>query len=230
MAAQVALVLADFEAARRSMERTRLLDPLNRTIARVEAMNNVIAGSWGAAQAYFDDCAANGGCVNASILDTHELIAMTHMGRAGRALRVLERIVARDDSDRPPAVIQKWQQAVREVNSGDTVSLPDDVSAYLDLSFGLDEYLVTALVRNERYDEALDYLDRAANSDKFWGTFRGHVLLSRGVFELPDGFRKHPGYRTFWDRDGWRDIARARIANGHPEGMPLNEDGSVVEF
>ena len=90
--------------------------------------------------------------------------------------------------------------------------------------------VLAALIELGQFDAALELLARAYSED---GAFSfGFLLfpLSPGGFEFPDAFRKYPGYRELWSRPGLARLAAARIANGHTAGLPLNEDGTLVQF
>jgi TolB-like protein/Tfp pilus assembly protein PilF len=217
----------DYARALRAMERTLVLDPLNVTVARVNAQTQVVAGRWTEAQAFFDECSLSA-CIGLVELDLYEIVARTHMGQEALALAALERFEASAEVGVYTEELPLWANIVRAMILSEPVALPEDLGPLLSDVARLDAFAVLALAR-EKPDAALAYLS-AFSADRFWQLHGGEILLSEGAFELPDEFRKYPGYRDFWDRDGWRDIARARIANGHTAGLPLNEDGSLVEF
>ena len=50
---------------------------------------------------------------------------------------------------------------------------------------------------------------------------KGGLLIAR-VLGASDG--------QFFEESGFGQIARERIANGQTAGLPLNEDGTLVEF
>lgn len=56
------------------------------------------------------------------------------------------------------------------------------------------------------------------------------MSLTIGEFEFNDEFRRHQPYRDFWAQPGLAELAVARIANGHSEGLPLNDDGTLVDY
>ena len=72
---------------------------------------------------------------------------------------------------------------------------------------------------------------RSEESKGRWFTNMGALYaLAAGGLEAPEELRRHPEYRAFFAASSFGEIARARIANGHPEGLPLNDDGSLVEY
>ncbi len=90
--------------------------------------------------------------------------------------------------------------------------------------------VLAALIELGEYDRAVEVLKRAHKED---GAFAyGFTLfpLAPGGFQFIDEFRKYPGYRDFWSQPNLAALAATRIANGHPEGLPLNEDGSRVQY
>ena len=216
----------DYARSLRAMERTLVLDPLNVTVARVNAQIQLAAGRWTEAQAYFDECLLRH-CLGLIELSFYETIARIHMRQKELALAALERLAASTEGE-DLADLRTWSDIARAIIRSEPIVLPEESTADLTGNLGLDPVLGFALA-SSNHGAAVDYLAMHI-SDEFWGSFGGEILLSEGALELPDAFRKFSGYRDFWDRDGWRDIARARIANGHTAGLPLNEDGSLVEF
>jgi TolB-like protein len=221
-----ATVPGDYARALRAMERTLVLDPLNLTVARVNAQTQVVAGRWPEALAFFDECSSSN-CMGPGGLGLLELVARTHMGQKELALAALGQLVAGFNGE-PPAELQSWFDNVRAMILSEPMTLPEDLETVADEVVRFDPFMAVALASGAP-DKAVAYLS-AATGDDFWRSFAGQILLSEGAFELPDEFRKYPGYRDFWYREGWRDIARARIANGQTAGLPLDEDGSLVEF
>ena len=221
-----ATIPGDYARALRAMERTLVLDPLNVTVARVNAQTQVVAGRWPEAQAFFDECLLRD-CVDPLELSLYEVVARTHMGQKELALAALERLAAGVDSNFL-ASVSLWFDNVRAIILSEPTMMPENLETIGIDDTRMDPLMVMVLVSHD-HGAAVDYL-AGRSSDEFWGSFRGGILLSEGALELPDDFRKFSGYREFWDRDGWRDIARARIANGRTAGLPLNEDGSLVEF
>jgi TolB-like protein/Tfp pilus assembly protein PilF len=223
------ILLGDYVQARRAMERTLVLDPLNVTVARVNAQLQIIQGRWAEAQAFFDDCSSKN-CVPQDELDLYQIFARAHMGQKELALAALERVDARLGGSAPRDT-SEWLDVTRAFIQSGPMTLPDDmVDEFLSHSSNgrLDPISALTLAHN-RPEAAVAYLS-ASSVERFWNFQSGELLLSKGAFEFPDEFRKFPGYRDFWARDGWRDIARARIANGQTAGLPLNDDGSLVEF
>ena len=216
----------DYARSLRAMERTLVLDPLNVTVARVNAQTQLAAGRWSEAQAYFDECLLRH-CLGLTELSFYETIARIHMGQKELALAALERLAASTEGE-DLADLRMWLDIARAIIRSEPIVLPEESTADPTSTLGLDPVLGFALASSD-HGAAVDYFAMHI-SDEFWGSFGGEILLSEGALELPDAFRKFSGYREFWDRDGWRDIARARIANGHTAGLPLNEDGSLVEF
>ena len=88
-----ATIPGDYTRALRAMERTLVLDPLNVTVARVNAQTQVVAGRWPEAQAFFDECLLRD-CVDPLELSLYEVVARTHMGQKEHALAALERLAA----------------------------------------------------------------------------------------------------------------------------------------
>lgn len=208
------------------MERTLVLDPLNFTVARVNAQTQVVAGRWSEAQAFFDECASSQ-CMESASLDLYEVTARTHMGQTELALAALDRLVAGGDGELPGSG-RIWAANVRAMIRSEPMTLPEDFESLVSDIVPIEPVTAYALAANKP-DAAVAYL-AAASGDDFWRPFAGQILLAEGAFELPDEFRKFPGYRALWERDGWQDIARARIANGQTAGLPLNEDGTLVQF
>jgi TolB-like protein/Tfp pilus assembly protein PilF len=221
-----ATIPGDYTRALRAMERTLVLDPLNVTVARVNAQTQVTAGRWSEAQAFFDECLLHA-CLELDELSLYEVVARTHMGQKELALAALEQFVTSIEYD-VPAELHLWSDNVRAVIRSEPITIPEDFEFDASGSTRLDPFMAVGLAGSD-HSAAVAYLV-ASTRDDFWRSFGGELLLTEGALELPDEFRKFPGYRDFWDRDGWRDIARARIANGQTAGLPLNEDGSLVEF
>ncbi|HSG97262.1 MAG TPA: hypothetical protein VLA11_04665 [Woeseiaceae bacterium] len=221
-----ATIPGDYTRALRAMERTLVLDPLNVTVARVNAQTQVVAGRWPEAQAFFDECLLRD-CVDPLELSLYEVVARTHMGQKEHALAALERLAAGVDGNFL-ASVSLWFDNVRAIILSEPTMMPENFETIGIDDTRMDTFVAMVLASHD-HSAAVDYL-AGYSSDEFWSSFRGGILLSEGALELPDDFRKFPGYREFWDRDGWRNIARARLANGQTAGLPLNEDGSLVEF
>ncbi len=216
----------DYARALRAMERTLVLDPLNVTVVRVNAQIHLAAGRWSETQAFFDECLLSH-CLALIELSFYETIARIHMGQKELALAALEQLTASAEGG-DLAYPGTWLDIARAIIRSEPIVLPEEFTADQISALGLDPLVAFALASSD-HGAAVDYLV-TQTSDGFWSSFGGEILLSDGALQLPDAFRKFPGYREFWDRDGWRDIARARLANGRPAGLPLNEDGSLVEF
>ncbi|NNM14516.1 MAG: hypothetical protein HKO58_09335 [Gammaproteobacteria bacterium] len=56
-----------------------------------------------------------------------------------------------------------------------------------------------------------------------------HYILLPGPFEMPETIRRHPRYHALWQRPEMASLAKARRANGHNAGLPLPIDGSDIE-
>lgn len=221
------VLIADFDQVQRSFDRALLLDPLNVTVKRVQAQFHVAAGQWGRAQDYFDKCRTT----KCGIPEfySYDFVSRLHMGQKDEALLALEALESGDADAIFAEFDRLWLSFVRaDLESDD----PDFRVSFdvQDSDFGDDAYRLIAFHQTEFFDKGVEYLHQWAESESFWSLQDGSLLLSAGWFELPEAFRKYAGYHEFWDRDGWREIAAARIANGHPEGLPLNEDGTPVEF
>jgi hypothetical protein len=79
-------------------------------------------------------------------------------------------------------------------------------------------------------NRALELLERVHKEDGAFPYGFTLFLLAPDGFEFAEDFRKHPGYRELWSQPHLAEPAATRIANGRPEGLPLNEDGSLVQF
>ncbi len=105
-----------------------------------------------------------------------------------------------------------------------------DIPSAIGTSIGTRVVLLTALIELGEFERAVEILERVHKED---GAFcYGFTLfpLAPGGFQFSNEFRKFPGYRDFWSQPNLAELAATRIANGHPEGLPLNEDGSLVQY
>jgi hypothetical protein len=90
--------------------------------------------------------------------------------------------------------------------------------------------ILGCLLSRGELDIAADTVLNASSHGGFFQLTEALLLFSPGPMELTDDFRKHPRYHEFWARPGYRELAATRIANGKPHGLPLNEDGTLVDF
>ena len=95
---------------------------------------------------------------------------------------------------------------------------------------GFNTLIPPVLIKAGEFDLALKLM-RAEHAESGWFHYIQSVyMLTESGFEPSDEFRKYPGYRAFFEESGFGQIARERIANGQTAGLPLNEDGTLVEF
>jgi TolB-like protein len=229
--ASAAIIRGDDATAGIDMQRARRLDPLNRVIERVAAQHQLVIGNLGEAGRYFTGCEA-GGCegeVDAQIhLVTYEWITGDREASLSRLASLLKRM---DDGGSAALEYEYVVPGLRfflKTMTGDTddARIPD----FSGVSVDTRNFVLAALIELGEFDAAVELLSRAYRED---GAFPfGFLLypLSPGAFEFPEAFRKHPEYRDFWSRPGLSRLAAARIANGHSAGLPLNDDGTLVQF
>jgi TolB-like protein/Tfp pilus assembly protein PilF len=144
------ILLGDYVQARRAMERTLVLDPLNVTVARVNAQLQIIQGRWAEAQAFFDDCSSKN-CVPQDELDLYQIFARAHMGQKELALAALERVDARLGGSAPRDT-SEWLDVTRAFIQSGPMTLPDDmVDEFLSHSSNgrLDPISALTLAHNE---------------------------------------------------------------------------------
>ena len=231
--ASAAIVRGDYEMAAREMQHTRMLDPLNRVIERVAAQHQIVMGRLDEAERYFRRCEVEH-CEGEFSAEWYLMEFEWARGNFEAATARIDRLLEfsrRPDDDAlsfgPNAVIIDTLNYARAVLRGATDTEPP---ATLGTSLNIGSITVSALAIAGRYDDALRILvEEQENGSGFAYGFTLYPLAAGG-FEFPDEFRRHPGYHEFWNQPGLRDLARARIANGHPEGLPLNEDGTLVEY
>jgi TolB-like protein len=232
--ASAAIVRGDYETARIDMQRARRLDPLNRVIERVQAQHQLVMGNTGETKRYLDGC-RDGGCESEADPEFHLFDYEWWTGDREAALARLGAFLDR--------ITQGDPQFARLAETGDSffvdlvffhqvmtgnrdIDIPPDIGT----SISTRVILLTALIELGEFDRAVEILERVHKED---GAFcYGFTLfpLAPGGFQFSDEFRKFPRYRDFWSQPNLAALAAARIANGHPEGLPLNEDGSLVRY
>jgi tetratricopeptide (TPR) repeat protein len=226
-----ALVRGDYDTARREMRQARLLDPLNIVVERVQAQQSMITGFPDESLVFFEDCLKKR-CEGAvwSNYNLMEYAIFTSDWESARQLAAKVDEASRSDSEWSSLDEETWRPLNLALNNElDRVEalLPEYGSA--DLA-NLDSFVVVALANNGRFDAALDIMRRGHAVTGWYHYVQSIYLLSDSGYEPSDEFRKYPGYREFYSDPGLAELARERIANGQTAGLPLNEDGSLVEF
>ena len=232
--ASAAIVRGDYQTARIDMQRARRLDPLNRVIERVEAQHQMVMGNIGEARRYLDGC-LDSGCEGESLVEGFLVDYEWFTGDRDAALQRLGVFLDKAMSGDPEYALF--------IESGDsefidyvlfhevmTGKADIDIPSNIGTSVSGRVMVLAALIELGEYDRAVEVLKRAHKED---GAFAyGFTLfpLAPGGFQFIDEFRKYPGYRDFWSQPNLAALAATRIANGHPEGLPLNEDGSLVQY
>jgi len=232
--ASAAIVRGDHETARIEMQRARRLDPLNRVIARVEAQHQLLTGHVEEAGRFFRQCETSD-CEGESTAQLHmadfEWLTGQREASLSRISKLLERITQGNTgyvelmgSD---SLVDELVYFHRVMSSDTTaVSVPENIGA----SISTRVHMLTALIEAREYDKTVELLRRAYAEDGAFPYGFTLYLLAPGSFEFAEAFRKYPGYREFWTQPGLAQLAATRIANGRPEGLPLNDDGTPVEY
>ena len=232
--ASAAIVRGDYQTARIDMQRARRLDPLNRVIERVEAQHQMVMGNIGEARRYLDGC-LDGSCEGQASVEGLLVDYEWFTGDRDAALRRLGLYLEKAASGDPEYA---WIIESGDSNFIDLVLFHDVMTGKADIDIPTDigtsiatrVNVLTALIELGEYDRAVEVLTRVHKED---GAFAyGFTLypLAPGGFQFSEEFRKYAGYRNFWSQPNLAALAAARIANGHPEGLPLNEDGSLVQY
>jgi TolB-like protein len=229
-----ALVMGDHESARREMLHARQLDPLNIVIARVEATQNMITGRVAEARDFLEECTrircegvwSEYLAVIYSLLTGDREAAEAQVAGIERYLldpsssqyRDIRLALLEGGVIEPFACEDSFVEAMRD-HDKQLRLIPDFAVIALD-----------CLMRRGEYDIAADAMFTASSYGGFFQITEVLFLFSPGSLELPDEFRKHPRFHEFWTQPGYRELAAVRIANGRPHGLPLNEDGTLVDF
>ncbi len=232
--ASAAIVRGDYETARIDMQRARRLDPLNRVIERVQAQHQLLMGNTGEAKRYFDGC-RDGGCESEADAELNLVDYEWWTGEREAALAQLGAVLDRTTQGDP---VFAWLAETDDSLHTDLVFFHEvmtgnkdiDIPSAIGTSIGTRVVLLTALIELGEFERAVEILERVHKED---GAFcYGFTLfpLAPGGFQFSNEFRKFPGYRDFWSQPNLAELAATRIANGHPEGLPLNEDGSLVQY
>jgi TolB-like protein len=214
-----ALVRGDHDLARREMTHARELDPLNIVIARVEATHNMILGRLGEAHDFMEECLRTSceGAWSAYNMISYALFAILKDPTSAEARDLRQQMLVL-------GVIEPLRC------EGSFVETMRDPDLQVSLGDNFPSTVLRCLLSREQFEIAADTMLRASSDNGYFNVSESLFGLAPGPLEFPDEFRKHPRYHEFWARPGYRELAAARIANGRPEGLPLNEDGSLVDF
>ena len=230
--ANAAIVRGDYERAISDMRWTRRLDPLNRVIARVEAQHNLVMGRIDEAGAFFRRCAIE--VCEEKIYGQVNLVEYEWLsGQSDTALARLAQLLEAIDERPPEALLldEAYFNDLRyfyEVFSGG--GEPPTVPTMIGMDSPSQSFVLAALTHQGEFERALEIIHRSQETNGAFAYGFAILPLAKGSFELPEAFRKYPGYRDFWAQPGLKELAAARIANGHPEGLPLNDDGTIVQY
>jgi TolB-like protein len=230
-----ALARGDFETARIDMQRTRRLDPLNRVIERVEFQHQMVMGNIGEARRYLDSC-ENSTCEGEGAFELQSFHFEWLTGEREAALARLGAMIDRTSQGDPkfnfisqsPTSFLNDLVLFYQVMTGDADTV--DPSQEVGTSISSEVLALAALIELGNYERAVEVLERGNKEHGAYAFGFLQFSLSPGGFEFAEGFRKYPGYREFWSQPGLAELAATRIANGQTAGLPLNEDGSLVEF
>jgi TolB-like protein len=232
--ASAAIVRGDYQTARIDMQRARRLDPLNRVIERVQAQHQLVMGNTGEAKRYIDGC-RDGGCESESdaelLLVDYEWWTDDREAALARLGAVMDRMAQGDPvfarlaeaGDSYFADLVLFHAAM---TGNKDIEIPPDIGTSISSRVNV----LNALIELGEFDRAVEILKRVHKED---GAFcYGFTLfpLAPGGFQFSEEFRKFSGYRDFWSQPNLAALAATRIANGHAEGLPLNEDGSLVQY
>ena len=232
--ASAAIVRGDYETAGIDMQRARRLDPLNRVIERVQAQHQLVMGNISEAKRYVDGC-RDGGCESEAEselrLADYEWWTGDREAALARLGAVLDRITRGDPvfaglAETGDSLFVDLVFFHQVMTGNRDIDIPPDIGTSISSRVNL----LTVLIELGEFDRAVEILRRVHKED---GAFcYGFTLfpLAPGGFQFSDEFRKFPGYRDFWSQPNLAELAATRIANGHPEGLPLNEDGSLVQY
>jgi TolB-like protein len=226
-----AIVRGDYAEARREMRQARALDPLNIILERVHAQQNLITGFPAEAKIYFERCAE---ILCEGPLWSH-LNLMEYAMFAGDETQSLELLALISEASKTDSQwIATGVVSLRWI----TLILNDDIEPLVQelestsqgLGGSLSVLMPRILILAGEFDAALKIMQREQDSGGWFHYIQSTYMLAEGGFEPTDEFRKYPGYHRFFADNGFAQLARERIANGQTAGLPLNDDGSLVEF
>ncbi len=229
-----ALVMGDHESARREMLHARQLDPLNIVIARVESTQNLITGRIAEARDFIQDCMRIR-CEGV----WSEYVAIIYALFTGDREAAKAQVAEFERTLRNPAAPEHGDSRLVFIGEGvvepfrcedSFVEAMRDRDKQVRLVPDFAVIVLDCLLRRGEYDLVADTMFNASSYGGFFQITEVLLLLSPGPLGLPDEFRKHPRYHEFWAQPGYRELAATRIANGRPHGLPLNEDGTLVDF
>jgi TolB-like protein len=230
--ASAAIARGDYETAASEMRWTRRLDPLNRVIARVEAQHNLIMGRIGEAGTFFKRCAIEY-CEGETYGQINLVEYEWYSGQSDAALARLAALLAAVEENPPQDLLlgDAYFNALRyfyDVFAGQDES--PTIPELIGRSAPSQSFALVALAHQGEFEKAVEVIHQSQETNGAFAYGFGLMPLAKGGFEFPKDFRKYPGYRDFWAQPGMRELAAARIANGHPEGLPLNDDGTLVQY
>jgi hypothetical protein len=231
----IAILRGDYEAAKRDMYHARSLDPLNIVVERVEAQHNLIMNDWVAARNFFEDCLRSA-CEGPVFPGMFLAFMEWQQGNIEAALRHLKSL-APVLQTRPELAFSSRQferslellLMAAEGRSSDLIGALDQ-DGWESISPWSGFVLIDCLVDNLEFDAAMRILREAEGANNIFGYSGSLMNLTIGEFEFSDEFRRHQPYRDLWAQPGLAELAVSRIANGHSEGLPLNDNGTLIDY
>jgi TolB-like protein len=228
LSAMAATWRGSYEDASVAMSKARELDPLNRTIERVEFEQWLDQGQLDLARRGIELCPQD------DCLYDH-IVLEIYLGNWDGALAELDDIVTEAGGpgsfpDEATDLIYAFATApeMRAIFSGDIEAIKADRELYVEPpASGYLPFVLSRLTHAGEFDLAMDLLEYAAENGEFPGMTNAFNLIP-GAHVFPDDFRRFERYRAFWQRPGLSELAAERIANGRPDGLPIHEDEDVT--
>ena len=230
-----AIVRGDYVAAKREMYHARSLDPLNIVVERVEAGNNLITGDWTSAEDFYTECIRSD-CEGPVFPRLFFALMKWQTGDMEGALQLLTSLRPALNNQPTLAFSNRQAEGSVELLIMAAEGRVTDVSSTLkrddfdEIAPWVRFVMLDLLAENHEFDQVIQLLDHAYQTSNLFNFSGSMSNFAVGEFEFTDEFRRYQPYRDFWAQPGLAELAVARIANGHPEGLPLNDDGTPVDY
>jgi len=212
-------------------ERTKTLDPLNKTVA---TNRNKALGAMGLHQQVFNELKPKVVC-EASLCDGN------HANDAWAGLLVALQSNQKDQipvwfghfnnalagwGDNQPADFYRRVEMIQEfiaIQMGEPVN-QDYWSSFTEVPYGRDSatFWAAILAQHGQVDIVLTALEQQLEQmGELTANTQDSYILLPGPFEFPETIRRHPRYHALWEQPALASLAKARRANGQAAGLPL---------